>query len=102
MNEPIDTDKDGNDLTLSDIIADTVNVTDQIDLKIKTEKLKKYLEEALTPRERFIISLRYGLIGEKENTQRQVAQKLKISRSYVSRIEKKALEKLNRCFMQDG
>ena len=94
INDPIDTDKDGNDLTLIDVIADDKNIIDDIDLKIKIENLKKYIDEVLSPRERIIISLRYGLIGGKENTQREVAKKLNISRSYVSRLEKKALQKL--------
>lgn len=94
INDPIETDKEGNDLTLIDVIADDSNILDDIDLRIKTERLQKYMTEALTPRERIIISLRFGLIGGKENTQREVAQKLNISRSYVSRIEKKALLKL--------
>lgn len=94
MNEPIETDKEGNDLTLTDVIADDKNLLDDLDLKLKTEHLQKYMNECLTPREKIIICLRFGLIGGKENTQREVAQKLKISRSYVSRIEKKALLKL--------
>ncbi len=94
INEPIETDKEGNDLTLMDVIADDGNIVDDIDLRIKTEHLKKYINEVLTPREKIIIGLRFGLIGGKENTQREVAKKLKISRSYVSRLEKKALIKL--------
>ena len=94
INDPIETDKEGNDLSLIDVIADEANIFDKIDLRIKTENLKKFIDEVLTPREKIIISLRFGLISGKENTQREVAQKLKISRSYVSRIEKKALKKL--------
>ena len=94
INEPIDTDKDGNDLSLLDVIADDCNLLEEIDLKIKTEHLKKYMDEVLDTREKIIIGLRFGLIGGKENTQREVAKKLKISRSYVSRLEKKALIKL--------
>ena len=94
INEPIDTDRDGNDLTLIDVIADDKNIVDEIDTKIKIDKLHKYIDSALTGRERMIIKLRYGLIGGKEYTQREVAKQLKISRSYVSRIEKKALSKL--------
>ncbi len=94
INDPIETDKEGNDLSLIDVIADETNIFDKIDLRIKTENLKKFIDEVLTPREKIIISLRFGLISGKENTQREVAQKLKISRSYVSRIEKKALKKL--------
>ena len=94
INEPIETDKDGNDLTLMDVIADDGNILDDIDFRIKSEKLYQFITEALTPREKIIICLRFGLIGGKENTQREVANKLSISRSYVSRIEKKALTKL--------
>ena len=94
INEPIDTDRDGNDLTLIDVIADDKNIVDEIDTKIKIDKLHKYIDSALTGRERMIIKLRYGLLGGKEYTQREVAKQLKISRSYVSRIEKKALSKL--------
>lgn len=94
INDPIETDKEGNDLTLIDVIADDGNIVDDIDLRIKTEKLQKYMDEVLTPREKIIIGLRFGLIGGKENTQREVAKKLNISRSYVSRLEKKALIKL--------
>lgn len=94
ISDPIETDKEGNDLTLIDVIADEGNILDEIDLRIKTEKLQKYMDEVLTPREKIIIGLRFGLIGGRENTQREVAKKLNISRSYVSRLEKKALLKL--------
>ena len=76
-----------------DVIADDKNILDEIDLRIKTEKLQKYIKETLTSRERLIICLRFGLIGGSEKTQREVAKQLGISRSYVSRIEKKALIK---------
>ncbi len=94
INDPIETDKDGNNLSLMDVIADDNNILDEIDLKIKTEKLQKFMDEVLTSREKMIIGLRFGLIGGKEKTQREVAKQLGISRSYVSRIEKKALTKL--------
>lgn len=94
MNEPIETDKEGNNLSLMDVIADDKNILDEIDLRIKTEKLQKYMNEVLTSREKLIISLRFGLIGGSEKTQKEVAKQLGISRSYVSRIEKKALIKL--------
>ncbi len=93
MSDPIDTDKDGNPLTLMDVIAQNDSLEDELDLKLNSEKLYRYIRETLTPRERCIIEQRYGLTGE-ELTQRQVAKRLNISRSYVSRIEKKALEKL--------
>lgn len=98
MNEPIDTDKEGNTLTLMDVMSTEDNIVDNLDIKIKSEQLKKYLVEVLTPRERIIIELRYGLNGNQPLTQREVAQKLKISRSYVSRIEKKALLTLRKRF----
>lgn len=98
INEPIDTDKDGNTLTLIDIMATEDNILDNLDYKIKSEQLKQYVNDVLSPRERTIIQLRYGLDGAKPLTQREVAQKLGISRSYVSRIEKKSLASLHRRF----
>ena len=97
FSEPIDTDKDGHPLTLSDVIAEDDTIFEDIDLKINAEKLYRYIKEILGERERKIIELRYGLIGE-SLTQREVAKMLDISRSYVSRIEKKALEKLKKRF----
>ena len=94
INDPIESDKDGNPLTLLDVVADEVNVADLIDLKIESEKLRGLVAAALEPRERVIIELRYGLTGGEPLTQREIARKLRISRSYVSRIEKRALEKL--------
>ena len=98
MNEPIDTDKEGNALTLMDIMAGEDSIIDELDLKIKSDKLHKYIEETLSPREKLIIRLRYGLNGNLPLTQREVADKRKISRSYVSRIEKKALQTLKKRF----
>lgn len=98
MNEPIDTDKDGNTLTLIDIMATEDNIVENLDCKIKSEHLKRYILEVLSPRERIIVELRYGLDGRMPLAQREVAEKLGISRSYVSRIEKKALEKLFKRF----
>lgn len=97
INDPIDSDKDGNPLTLMDIIATEDNIADDIDLKIKIGKLHRYVD-SLVPRERRIIRLRYGLGGARPLTQREVADRLRISRSYVSRLEKKALEELYRMF----
>lgn len=89
MNEPIDTDKDGNALTLMDVMATEDNIVENLDWKVKSEQLKRYIAQVLTPRERVIIELRYGLNNDHPLTQREVAARLKISRSYVSRIEKK-------------
>ena len=94
INDTIDMDKDGNPLTYLDIISEEENIADNIDLKIHTTKLMGLVKEVLDEREKEIITLRYGLEGYKPLTQREVATHLKISRSYVSRIEKRALEKL--------
>lgn len=94
ISDPIDTDKDGNTLTLIDIIADESDVVEEIDTKIKLQKLQLIINDALDDREKTIICYRYGIGGVKELTQHEIAEKLGISRSYVSRIEKAALEKL--------
>lgn len=96
IDEPIETDRDGNQLTLIDIISDNDCILEQIDLNIKAEQLYRFLGKCLDERELTIISHRYGLFGYKPLTQREVAEKLDISRSYVSRIEKKALATLKR------
>ena len=83
MNEPIDTDKDGNALTLMDVMSTEDNIVDNLDCKVKSEQLKRYIAQVLTPRERLIIELRYGLNNDHPLTQREVAARLKISRSYV-------------------
>lgn len=98
ISDPIDTDKDGNALTLIDVIADGSDIAEEIDTKIKLEKLKVILSGCLDERENKIIEMRYGIGGREELTQREIAKKLNISRSYVSRIEKSALEKLRRQF----
>jgi RNA polymerase sporulation-specific sigma factor len=81
-----------------DVMATEDNILENLDCKIKSEQLKRYLCEVLSPRERKIIELRYGLTGISPLTQREVAQKLGISRSYVSRIEKKSLGALYKRF----
>lgn len=92
ISDPIDTDKDGNALTMMDIISDNEeSMVDSLDLKFRSQQLYEYIQKCLSSRERTIIVLRYGLGGQKALTQREVAKKLGISRSYVSRIEKKAL-----------
>lgn len=98
IGDPIDTDGDGNVLTLGDIISDESDIPEDIDTKIKLEQLKDLSKKVLSRREYLIICMRYGQDGYCELTQREVAKKLKISRSYVSRIEKKALEKLRDAF----
>ncbi|WBY64182.1 MAG: RNA polymerase sigma factor [Thermocaproicibacter melissae] len=98
INEPIDTDKDGNALTLMDIMSSDDDILEHLDYKIKSEQLRRYITDTLSPREQRIIRLRYGLDDREPLTQREVAQELGISRSYVSRIEKKALMTLYRKF----
>ena len=93
IDDPIDTDKDGNVLTLMDIVADENDFVEGIELKLRAQALREAIR-LLEPREREIITYRYGLHGGEPKTQREVASVLRISRSYVSRIEKKALEKL--------
>lgn len=97
ISEPIDTDKDGQQLTLMDVLAQDDTIVDDLELKLNAEKLRRYIAEALDEREQQVIEWRYGLVG-KERTQREVARALGISRSYVSRIEKRALEKLKKRF----
>lgn len=98
FSDTIDTDKDGNTLTLGDIIADDSDIAEEIDTKFKLKRLAEILPVALDDRERKILTLRYGLGGAEELTQQEIARKLGISRSYVSRIEKAALKKLRPYF----
>ena len=94
LEDAIDTDKDGNALKLMDLLSVDDNFIDNLDKKMNLQKIDKYIDETLTKREKEIINLRYGLDGEKPLTQREVSALMDISRSYVSRIEKKALQKL--------
>ena len=97
--EPIGTDKEGNEINLLDIIeSPPVVVVENCFIKENISCLLASLEKTLSPREYEVICLRYGLFGEKELTQREIAQRLSISRSYVSRIEKNALQKLRALF----
>lgn len=97
MNEPMDTDKDGNALSLMDTLASENNIAEDLDKKMKLEKMNTLINTELSQRDRSILLLRYGLLpGKKPMAQREVAAKLGISRSYVSRIEKKVLELLRR------
>jgi RNA polymerase sporulation-specific sigma factor len=101
MNEPIDTDKHGNTLTLMDIIACDDTILEDIDIKMKLERLSKLILKVLDEREKAVITYRYGIGGITPLTQRETAKKLDISRSYVSRIEKKALEQLRESLMNE-
>ena len=102
INETIDTDKDGNPLTFSDIICTEDTIVDDIESKIYSKKAIEIIKTALTPRERRIIVLRYGLNNRNPMTHRQIAETLNISRSYVSRIEKAGIKKIRAEFRRCG
>ncbi|MFR9208410.1 MAG: sigma-70 family RNA polymerase sigma factor, partial [Lachnospiraceae bacterium] len=97
LGESLGEDKDGNSISLLDILAsESILTEDKVELTILSEKLLKIIGNVLTEREKTVIVLRYGLYGNNSLPQREIAKKLNISRSYVSRIEKKALLKLRR------
>lgn len=98
VHETIDVDRDGNPLTYMDVIASEDNLEEQVDLDVRIEQLHRLVKALLSEKERRIILLRYGLAGEKPHTQKEVAELLGISRSYVSRIEKAALDTLREHF----
>lgn len=91
LSETIDVDRDGNPLTYIDIVSDDCDIPGDLDKKLSSERIRRLIERSLDDREKEIICLRYGLSTLAPKTQREVAKKLGISRSYVSRIEKKAL-----------
>lgn len=102
INEPLGTDKEGNDIKFDDIIGtDPDIVADDIEMKFNVVDLYKAIESELTPREKVIMIQRFGLFGRKERTQREIAADLGISRSYVSRIEKRAIKKLRSAIMHE-
>ncbi len=94
IHETIETDRDGNPLTYMDILGTEDTMAEDLDAQIKLTKAAAFITERLDPREREIVVLRYGLTGDAPLTQREVADRLGISRSYISRIEKAALEKI--------
>ncbi len=103
LSEPIGSDKEGNEICLLDIIeSEPVDVAEQMDMQENIRKLWIFMKEVLSEREQEILILRYGLFGHKEMTQREIAEKMNISRSYVSRIEKKLLKKLRDCYEAEG
>ena len=96
IDEPIGHDKEGNSISLIDILESSEeDIYETVETKIKVKELKETITDTLTERESIIVKMRYGLDGYKEKTQKEIADELGISRSYVSRIEKKALEKMN-------
>ncbi|MDD6848726.1 MAG: RNA polymerase sporulation sigma factor SigK [Oscillospiraceae bacterium] len=96
LNEAIDTDKDGNPLSIIDVLSVDDNILDTLNNKLNKSKLNDYINSELDKRERQVIILRYGLDNNKPLTQREVANILGVSRSYISRIETKALKTLRR------
>ena len=98
LGTPVDNDKDGNELTLMDIMADETEIIDEIDMCMRSQQLNESIEKVLSEREKTIIRMRYGLGKYGDMTQREVAKRLNISRSYVSRLESKALGKLKEDF----
>lgn len=96
LNEAIDTDKDGNPLSLIDILSTDDNILDSINTKLNIKKIYEYINSELDSREKKVIVLRYGLNGDEPITQREVAKILGVSRSYISRIETKALKSLRK------
>ena len=102
LNEPIGKDKDDNIVTLQEVLEnDDRNIEDEVDLKMKIKKLYTKIGEVLKDREKTIIELRFGLGGHKPKTQHEIADMMGISRSYVSRIETKAIGKLSNEFKED-
>lgn len=100
INDPIETDGEGNALTFLDIICDEEQFAENLDLKINSKKLYRYLEE-FPQREKKILIMRYGLYNTRPLTQKEIAKKLNISRSYVSRIESKAIRRLREQFQKN-
>lgn len=97
--EPIGTDKEGNQIQLLDVVvSEDEDVVESLEQDRKVRRLNEIIPQTLSGRELFIIINRYGLYGKKTMTQREIARKLGISRSYVSRIEKRAIEKLRQAF----
>jgi RNA polymerase sporulation-specific sigma factor len=102
LNDTIDIDKDGNPLTYLDIISTEDTVAEDVDKKIMINKALGYIRDYLDDREKQILVMRYGLGNREAYTQREVAEMLGISRSYVSRIEKSSLEKINKYLLGEG
>lgn len=95
LHDPIGSDKEGNEINLLDILGTDPNeVVDKVDLKMETRKLYERMDKVLNPREKAIVQLRYGLVDGDYKTQREIGELLNISRSYVSRIESRALDLL--------
>lgn len=103
LQDPIGVDKEGNEITLIDLISnDSESVVDEVELKMQVKKLYSKMKGTLKNREKVVLELRYGLLNGSSKTQREIAHMLGISRSYVSRIEKKAIKKLSKELKPEG
>lgn len=97
LQDPIGVDREGNEIRLIDVIEiDSYSVMDEVELKMQVRKLYNKMKSVLKSREKTVLELRYGLFNGTSKTQREIAKMLGISRSYVSRIEKKAIKKLSK------
>jgi len=100
--EPIGTDKEGNEINLLDIIeTEQMDAVECLQMQQDIKAMQEYIDIVLEPREKEILLMRYGIRGQKELTQREIGEKLNISRSYISRIEKKALHKLKLALLKE-
>ena len=97
LQDPIGVDREGNEITLIDVISNEgESVVEEVELKMQVRRLYNKMKAVLKSREKTVLELRYGLLNGSSKTQREIAKMLGISRSYVSRIEKKAIKKLSR------
>ncbi|MDL2258459.1 RNA polymerase sporulation sigma factor SigK [Eubacteriales bacterium OttesenSCG-928-K08] len=102
LNDAIGTDRDGNTISIAEVLkSDAPMVDDEVERMLAAETVRKFIRKHLNERERMVIEMRYGLTGKVSLTQREIARLMDISRSYVSRIEKKALIKLNEAFAKE-
>ncbi len=102
MQEPVGVDKEGNEVQLMDVLGTESDAVEQeVERKSAAASVRRLVQEALDPRQRLVLTLRYGLDGKPPQAQREVAQQLGISRSYISRIEKKAVERLREAYARE-
>lgn len=103
LQDPIGVDRDGNEISLIDVLgSDAESVVEEVELKIQVKHLYNKMKNVLKHREKIVLELRYGLLNGASKTQREIAKMLGISRSYVSRIEKKAIKKLSKELEPEG
>lgn len=103
LQDPIGMDRDGNEISLIDVLGnDSESVVEEVELKMQVKRLYNKMKDVLKHREKIVLELRYGLLNGTSKTQREIAKMLGISRSYVSRIEKKAIKKLSRELKSEG